>query len=112
MLLELLNDAFSSFPRLLQRPDSTQNAAIGMRPELGGTMKSRDHPILIAAAHDIAGLNVDVLVRKISDGKLVHVFGFINPDLLLRESFLKRQEGLVGQILSVLEEHGEIAVSV
>src|SRR5215207_2234395 len=37
---ELLNDADASFPLLFHRPDSTQNAAIGMRPDFGGTMKS------------------------------------------------------------------------
>jgi len=37
---ELLNHADCSWPRLLHLPDSTQNAAIGMRPDLGGTMKS------------------------------------------------------------------------
>src|SRR5262245_17721082 len=33
---ELLKDADSSFPLLLHRPDSTQKAPIGMRPDLGG----------------------------------------------------------------------------
>src|SRR6185369_7541860 len=42
MLSELLNSPDASLPRLLQRPDSTQNAAIGMRPDLGGTMKSTE----------------------------------------------------------------------
>src|SRR5689334_13272975 len=37
---ELAKEAFTSFPRLLHRPDSTQNAAIGILPDLGGTMKS------------------------------------------------------------------------
>src|ERR1041384_6508817 len=39
---ELLKVADSSLPRLLQRPDSTQNAAIGMRPDFGGTIKSTE----------------------------------------------------------------------
>src|SRR6185503_3367600 len=36
---ELANEAFTSLPRLFHRPDSTQNAAIGIFPEFGGTIK-------------------------------------------------------------------------
>src|SRR5919112_1791745 len=40
LFAELLNEDESSSPRLFHRPDSTQNAAIGMRPDRGGTLQS------------------------------------------------------------------------
>src|SRR5262249_8687901 len=39
-LFELPNVSDCSPPRLLHLPDSTQKAAMGIRPDLGGTMKS------------------------------------------------------------------------
>src|SRR5215510_4171817 len=39
---ELVKLAEASFPLRLQRPDSTQKAAIGILPDFGGTMKSTE----------------------------------------------------------------------
>ena len=72
----------------------------------------RDHAVLFAAANHVAGLNVDVLIREVSDREFIHVFSFIHPHLFLGQCFLKGEKCFVGLIFSVDEKDREVFVGV
>lgn len=57
-------------------------------------------------------MDVNVLVGKVPDREFVHVLGFINSHLLLRERFLKCEECFVGLIFSVDKKDCQVLVCV
>ena len=65
LAVEAENLAASSVPRGDQRPCSTQNEAIGTRPDFGGSSRlTIKRAVLLAALHDVAGLHEHSACRR------------------------------------------------
>jgi hypothetical protein len=92
---ELANVFTSSLPRADQRPCSTQNEAIGMRPDFGGSSRLTIKVRLAAAVLDL---------------KLVDIAGLAHLDGALRQCLFKRQRRLAGRRFAMDEKDREIFV--
>ena len=109
--LELSKAAAFSEPRWRQRPASTQKTASETLPDL----PDRTHVILNRAVlattfDDVAGLEVNVLVRNILYRQIIDAAGFVDDDFLVFQRFLKGEVGFARLVRAVDEEQGQVLV--
>jgi hypothetical protein len=64
-----------------------------------------DHAILLAALHDVAGLDVYLVgQRDVLDGELADVAGLVQDRELLRQRLLEREEALALDLVFTMDE--------
>ncbi len=101
----------SSLPRADQRPCSTQNDAIGMRPDFEGrirlTVSTRSccPPLTM-----IAGLHEHLVVAEVLDLQLIHVAGLMDFDGLGVQRLGQGQRNFARCRFAVNEIDGEVFV--